>query len=378
MKKLAISRVMPYGARAGHLGFTLIELMVAITMGMLVIAALLALYLNITRTNSEMAKANRQIENGRFAIQVLQKDIAHAGFWGGHVPAHDDLSLADGELTAAQLDELKDANACMDPASWDDTFKRYLLGIPVRSFQEADSAPSECNLSSALDDSNVLIVSYANTCASGASGCDGGTDTGPHIQVSGCESELSATPPTLFVIDSTSFPLKKLGCAAVAERRKIVSNIYYVGKSNDQPSLMRVSLSNGKYSSPQPLIEGIELLRVEFLVDRKSETGADVDYTQSVKWADPKKKVTPINRGDGAPDGDCYGSGCTVDDLMNVVAVRVHVLARNLEPTPGYKDSKTYQLGDTDAVGPFDDNYKRHVFSTTVRLNNVSGRRETP
>lgn len=64
-------------------GFTLVELMVAVTIGLLIVAALLALYLNITRTNTEMAKANSLIENGRFAIQLIQNDLIHAGFWGG-------------------------------------------------------------------------------------------------------------------------------------------------------------------------------------------------------------------------------------------------------------------------------------------------------
>lgn len=356
-------------------GFTLIELMVAITLGMLIMAALLALYINITRTNNEMAKVNRQIENGRFAIQLLQNDLVHAGFWGGYIPRYDDLFVSDGALTAAELAALDGVDPCLAPASWDDTFKTYLLGIPVRSFED-DDALSDCKVSGALADSNILMVSHANTCAKGAVPCDGGTDTGPHIQVSSC---TTPPPEPSFAIHDTAFPLRQRDCLTPAERRKIVTNFYYVGESNGQPTLMRVSLDNGDYSSvPQPLIEGIEAFRVEFLVDRKSETNEDVVYTDVIKWQDTTKKTTARNRGDGAPDAACYGSACTIDDLMNVVAVRLHVLARNLETTPGHKDTKTYQLGDTDTLGPYNDGYKRHVFSTTVRLNNISGRRDTP
>jgi type IV pilus assembly protein PilW len=63
--------------------------------------------------------------------------------------------------------------------------------------------------------------------------------------------------------------------------------------------------------------------------------------------------------------------------LENVVAVKLHVLARNLEPTAGHVDAKSYTLGPL-AVAAADDAYKRHVFSTTVRLVNPSSRRETP
>jgi len=62
----------------------------------------------------------------------------------------------------------------------------------------------------------------------------------------------------------------------------------------------------------------------------------------------------------------------------NVVEVRMHVLARSLEATPGFTDTKTYVLGNTGTLGPFNDGFKRHVFTTSVRLVNPAGRRETP
>jgi type IV pilus assembly protein PilW len=62
---------------------------------------------------------------------------------------------------------------------------------------------------------------------------------------------------------------------------------------------------------------------------------------------------------------------------MNTVAVRIFVLVRSENKTPGYVDTKTYTLGST-TMGPFNDGYKRHLFTQTVRLTNVSSRRETP
>lgn len=48
-------------------------------------------YVNLARANDEMAKTNSLIENGRSAIQILQNDLVHAGYWGGFVPQFDDL-----------------------------------------------------------------------------------------------------------------------------------------------------------------------------------------------------------------------------------------------------------------------------------------------
>jgi len=66
----------------------------------------------------------------------------------------------------------------------------------------------------------------------------------------------------------------------------------------------------------------------------------------------------------------------TITDWANVVTVRMHILARNTRETGGHKDEKTYNLGPV-VVGPFNDKYRRHVYSEMIRLMNVSGRRET-
>ena len=100
--------------------------------------------------------------------------------------------------------------------------------------------------------------------------------------------------------------------------------------------------------------------------------------------------MLPKNRGDGNPDQfvRCTTAApCTALQLANAVATKLFVLVRNTEPTAGYTDTKTYCMASLPAsgvcpaasvVGPLRDHYKRHLFSTTVRLTSVSGRRETP
>jgi type IV pilus assembly protein PilW len=359
-------------------GFSLIELMISITIGLLLVAALLALYLNITRNNNELANANSQIENGRFAIQLVQSDLVHAGYWGGFVPQFDDLTTS--SLTYTNDSPILVPDPCLGYSTltpWAPAYKTNLLGTPVAVYASG-SVPSTCTkVTGVLGNSDVLVVRHANTCISGAANCDGGTDTGPQIQVSNCSSDAAT-----YVIDSTTFPLKMKDCAtANPDHRKIVSNIYFLTTSNGLPTLVRVSLVNGAYQNAQPLIEGIEAFHVELGIDSvSSKSGAGMEnYIQSVQWVDNTTKVTPLNRGDGVPDGafvSC-GTGCTASQLMNVTAVKLYVLARASTTTPGYTDAKTYTLGST-TLGPFNDGFKRHVFSTTIRLINVSGRRDTP
>jgi type IV pilus assembly protein PilW len=106
------------------------------------------------------------------------------------------------------------------------------------------------------------------------------------------------------------------------------------------------------------------------------------DFYEVIDWEDEDNWEVPKNRGDGIPDEYVHcptvAGGCDFHDLANVVAVKIYLLARANEPTPGYTDTKEYYMGSSPQIGPFNDGFKRHVFNTTVRLNNVAARRETP
>ena len=68
-------------------------------------------------------------------------------------------------------------------------------------------------------------------------------------------------------------------------------------------------------------------------------------------------------------------------EWTQVVAVRLNLLARNTEATPGYTDTKTYTLG-LDSAGAANnvtapgDAYRRHNYKELVRVQNVSQRKE--
>src|SRR5438067_12576174 len=66
--------------RAG--GFSLVELMVSLTIGLLLLTALAAIFANSSRMQREVGLSAQQIENGRTAIDIVSEDVRHAGFWG--------------------------------------------------------------------------------------------------------------------------------------------------------------------------------------------------------------------------------------------------------------------------------------------------------
>src|SRR5258706_3127190 len=63
-------------------GASLIELMTAITIGLLILVGLTSVFVNSSTSNRELKNTAEQIENGRYAIDLLSQDIRHAGFYG--------------------------------------------------------------------------------------------------------------------------------------------------------------------------------------------------------------------------------------------------------------------------------------------------------
>jgi len=441
--------------RGSQSGFNLVELMVAITIGLLIMVALIAVLLNVSRTNREMAKTNSQIENGRFALQLLQSDIVHAGFWGTYVPQFDDLTSTGVPSDAPTA--IPDPCLTYNAGNWTDAYKNNLIGIPVQSY---DSAPTGCTsvVTNKKASTDVLVVRHAETCLPGIGNCAADTAGKLYFQSSLCMATAQAATSTSitlaatssatsnfynglsirttggtgsgqtraitaydgstkvatfstawatipdttttytfgtadYVLDTTGFTLRNTDCTTVADKRKFVSNMYYirdyaVTAGDNIPTLMRSQFDPAgavalAHQAGEALIEGIEGFRVEFGLDSLSKTGAAVNYAQAINWTDLTNKITPTNRGNGTADGGfvhCTTANvapCLFSDVTNVVVVKLYVLARSLETTTGYTDNKTYTLGST-TLGPFNDHYQRHVYSNTIRLTNISGRRETP
>lgn len=382
-------------------GFSLIELMVASAIGLMIMAAILTLYLNVSRTNDEMSKTNALIENGRFAIQVLQNEIAHAGFWDVYIPDFDDLTLPPKTATSAGTAPVAIPSGvpqpCLALSSWNNQIRTNRLGIAV---QVHDSVPTGCGgtggvVTNRKSGTDVLVVRHAHTVPtclpSQTVGCEAEVSGRLYFQASRCEGENA------YKLDVAGLNLTQRDCTTTAPKRRYISNIYYirdyaVTAGDGIPTLVRSAfdLDGGvvKATAPVALIEGVEGFRVDLGIDRVSDAGIDVisngaasnRWTAAVSWADADHLVSPVNRGDGVPDEfvHCVGtSNCDENVLVNVVAVKLSLLVRSQTATQGYLDNKSYTLG-SQTISAANDGFKRHAFSTVVRLNNVSGRRETP
>lgn len=358
-------------------------------------SAMTAMYVNLNRANTQMAKANNVIESGRLAVEVLAEDIAHAGFWGGYIPIFDDLTtaLVPTDVPTASPDPCLVYNT----NNWTPAFKSNLVGLPIQVFGDT---PTGCAnlLTNKQTNTDVVVVRRASNCAVGNTNCEPLDASKVYFQASLCDTEVAAG--NLYSLSATDATLKLRNCTTVAPRRKYFSNIYYIRNyasttGDGIPTLMRSRLdlvsSAPAQEVPVALIEGIQGFAVELGLDATSRCNTPANYTSAPIKVDPSTctvntvnadfNTAPTNRGDGVPEAPfvkCTGAtGCTAGQLMNATAAKIYVLARSREATAGDTDAKTYSLGST-TLGPFNDGFKRHVFQLTVRINNVAARRETP
>lgn len=84
-------------------GYTLIELMIAMLVGVFLISGAMQIFISTKQSNRMQENLSRLQENGRFAMEYLERDIRMTGYWGCQSPTVPDVDLAgtDGASGAA-------------------------------------------------------------------------------------------------------------------------------------------------------------------------------------------------------------------------------------------------------------------------------------
>lgn len=340
-------------------GVSVLELMIAITISLFLLVGLVSVFATSNQTYLDLSRASQQIENGRLAMQILSDDISHAGFYGRFSAG---LPVASAPLLPCESSNM--TNLKNDAA------------LPLYGYDAPSTVPAALTCLAAgnfVPGTDILVVRRADSTMSAgdAASIPNGalTSGGIYLQAN---ADSTATPIIAVAsgtgsTDQGIFTLKNKDSTSFSPIRKYHVSIYFIspcsipagggsvctGAADDNgapiPTLKRIELSSNGTMSIVPLVEGIENFQVDY--------GIDAD-------------------GQGVPDGAYITAPATPTDWSNVVAVRINVLARNVEATNGYADAKTYDMGAAGAVTP-GGAYKRHVYNAVVRIVNVGSRRET-
>jgi type IV pilus assembly protein PilW len=325
------------GTRLLHRGFTLVELMVALVISLGLIAALVTLTVRNSRSTAELEEAARQIENGRYALELLADELSLAGYFGA-------MSLADANRTLT--DPCASSIAAL---GWDIVGPR--VPTALQGFGVSGTTPA-C-FTGRRNGTGAVVIRRISTQTVAASAV---TANNPHLQTPQCPSDPAATP---FVLsdNKSQFTLRTLNCGAVTGANRYLSRGYFVADCDECdrdaiPTLKRFEFVDNA-ARITPLAEGIEELQFEYGFDTNDD-------------GVPDQYLTHASGALGTPTGD----------WANVMAVRIWLIARTVEPTRGHVDEKTYSIGLYGQRGPYGDAYKRRVYTTLVRLNNPAGLRQ--
>jgi type IV pilus assembly protein PilW len=351
-------------------GLSLIELMIAIAIGLGLLAGLTTVFVNSSRSQAELTRASQQIENGRFATQLLTDDLWHAGFYGRHV----------AYVTTAPVALPDPCSTNLDPGTPAPTPLQSALAFAVQGYNDVGAVPAA--LSTCLAGANlvagtdILVVRRAESRPVLVAALN---PTTIYLQsVAEAYDPVSLQPMRPIIAPgnpASAFTQSSPTTGELGDIRRYRVHIYFIapcsvpagggtdctGSTDDGgrpiPTLKRLELGTNGNFQIVPLVEGIENLQIDYGVDTVlAGLPANAPYA-----------------GDGMPD--TFTATPTAAQFSQVVALRVHLLARATEPSASYVDAKTYDLGLHGTVAPGGP-YKRHVFTSLIRVQNVAGWRE--
>ncbi|MBF0294854.1 MAG: PilW family protein [Magnetococcales bacterium] len=356
-------------------GFSLVEVMISLSIGLVILMGIISMLANSSRSQKDLDQAGQMLLNGHFAVNELYDDLRNAGYFGTHFfnsQTYPGTSAPDPCNTTDHADLL------------------YAMAMPVHGYRPASlndvvdfSATSCAALLTAANQqpgSDIVVVRRVETQPLTGAGETGVIYLQANVTQAGI---LKNGAITHSIQDGTvtagSATITKLDGTA-AEIRKYRVHVYFVAPCSSGsgangvcaagddtiPTLKRLELSvDGGVTTMIiiPLAEGVEAMKLKYgldlvagIVNLKDQTGLD---------------------GDGIPEPPFATTATPWSQWNSVVAVQVYLLVRTPQSDTGQVDDKTYTLGD-DIFGPFTGNnqyYKRHLFSSEVRLVNLAGPR---
>jgi len=293
-------------------GFSIIELLVAVTLGLFLMTALVEVLLSGNRSFTSANHLSRLQENGRIATSMIVTDLKRAGYMGGNSEISNILGslgpiapvitcpTADttwGRMITEKIFGLDDTNtgyACIPNAS-------YLRGDVL-----AVRLASPWIVTGALSANRI----YLRTSLFEGKIFQGTDDTL-------IDNAISDTPQSV---------------------HELLSYAYYVGNSGRScagaavPSLMRVRLGPSGQPETDELLPGVEHFQVQYGVNGQ------------------------------------YQDANNVTNFNQVTTARIWLLIRSECAETGFTDGRTYTLGDQ--VYTPADGFRRQLYSSVVMLRN--------
>ncbi len=321
--------------RARARGVSLIELLVAVTIGGLLIFGATQVYVDSRATYEVNETAARLQETARYALSVIEPEIRMSNYWGLVKGAGIVMNQAAPGATSAG-----------EPISCGNNYAHDL----VRNVEGSNNAYA---LGCAAYNTNPVTGADTLTVRRAAVTPSTGAATG-RLRI--CSTRVMAE----LVTDMSACTGGLAG-----QTNDLVVNAYYIDQDSTQraglPSLRRKALVAGPAFQDEEVIPGVEDMQIQFGVDPTGTTGV------AQRYIDPAAL--------GANE--------------QIVAVRIWLLIRAENPEVGFIDNRTYQYADRsaatgttanlNAVGTEGfayvpaDGFRRVLVSRTIQIRNALG-----
>jgi type IV pilus assembly protein PilW len=289
---------------ARHSGMTLIELMIAMLIGLVLVAGAVTVFVQ-SRANFRTADSVARLqENARYALDLLEPDVRLAGYWGlNNMP-----ELVTNPNGVQATCDGADAIEATEFA-----FRTSAIDI---SDENVDPILVPCKLQDPRPNSDVLVVRHASA-----------RSMPP-------EANQAQVRGNVGIMELFSNAVEPLGHGDLAETRDVVVSVYYISESSNLdgasatplPSLQRLSLvrsAAGPFLQNQEIMPGVENLQIQLGIDTNEDRQID-------RWV-----------GQMPPSG-------------RVMAVRLWLLIRSEtnEAGQGFLDTNTYTRPDGQMITP--------------------------
>lgn len=358
--------------KKNNTGMTLVELLVAMVVGLILLGGVYTVFVGSTTTNSMNIELSRMQENGRFAMTYLNREIRQAGYMGCASELQAEYNINVGHPGAPNETDLP--NTVVTLIGWnadlnDNDYYTLQNDVAVQSTESGwgsqdvaipalDVVPDTdiLQIGGALAGLSAPILKFVgaptqfvipkNILDIASNEWVLATDCNRAVWVGVCNISNTSVPG----IPSEGLVLAS-GCGnnppgeknlAGFEGGEIVQYghfVFYVGKRGNNalnpPSLF---MKRGSQAA-QEIIEGVESMQIRY--GFVNSTG---DFT--------------------------YGTADDVDDWARVVSVRIGLLLRsNNELLRGETDDREYDVNGTKITAP-EDRYLRTVMNTTIGIRN--------
>lgn len=310
--------------RSTAAGFSLIELIVALGLGLFLIAIMANSTSGILRSGRSIEQSGEVAETSRYLTNLLNTELRLAGFFG-------------------QLDYLADPSATL-PDICSGPLKAGLnnaMAIPIQGMDNISAGQRLCGGDRLLTGSDILLIRRADT-----------RSQAPGRGLTAMQHYIQAIPGKVIVAmgaDQASFTLRQSDGMTAAPLRAWRQTIYYVSADN---IFKRRRFYRGSLSPSEPLAEGVDDFQLVYGIDRSGNGVANAEAQQPAF----------IN----APG--------SVEDWANTVAVEFYLLISSTENSAAISKRQSYSYANKpDLV--FEDKKIRRLIKGFAALENLSARR---